>query len=70
MLSPDPIFDASTKHIELDIHFVKKKVVANLMQIHHVPAHAQIADILRNPLPTTLFVEFRTKLKVVMLKIL
>jgi len=44
LLSHNPVLHARTKHIELDIYFVRERVVAKKMRIQHVPATAQIAD--------------------------
>ena len=67
LLSHNPILHARTKHIELDLHFVREKVMANKLKIQHVPAAAQLADILTKPLSTAVFQQFRDKLKVVLL---
>lgn len=68
MLSHNPILHAHTKHIELDIQFVRKSVVAQRLQIHHVPPHAQISNILTKSLPTNIFSSFRGNLKVASFK--
>lgn len=65
MLAHNPVLHARTKHLELDIHFVREKVVAKSMTVQHVPTSAQIADALTKPLPNTAFTDLRTKLKVV-----
>lgn len=64
MLSHNPIVHARTKHIELDIHFIREIVVANKFQIQHVSAQVQITDILTKSLSTNLFVHFRDKLMI------
>ena len=65
LLSHNPILHARTKHIELDIHFVRERVMANKLKIQHVPASAQLADIMTKPFPSAAFQELRNKLKVV-----
>lgn len=65
MLSNNLILHACTKHIELDIHFVRERVVVGRMLTQHVPAAAQIADTLIKLLGTTVFQDLRGKLKVV-----
>ncbi|PNX77666.1 putative copia-type protein, partial [Trifolium pratense] len=57
-----PVLHACTKHLELDIHFVREKVVAKALHIQHVPGSDQIA--LTKPLPTSRFLALRDKLKV------
>ncbi|KAD6454746.1 hypothetical protein E3N88_09452 [Mikania micrantha] len=44
-----------TKHIELDIHFVREQVKRGTICIHHVPSRHQIADIFTKGLPRVLF---------------
>lgn len=61
-----PILHARTKHIELNIHFVRKRIVAIKLQIQHALAHAQIAYVLTKLLPTNLFIGFRDKLKLLL----
>lgn len=67
-LAHNSVLHARTKHLELDIHFVRKKLMAKQLTIHHVPAHAQFADVLTKSLPTTTFTELKSKLKVVSLQ--
>ncbi|GJS56080.1 ribonuclease H-like domain-containing protein [Tanacetum coccineum] len=53
-----------TKHIEIDIHFVRDMVARGQVCVLHVPSHYQYADIFTKGLPSTLFEEFRTSLSV------
>lgn len=43
-LSHNPVLHARTKHIELDIHFVREKVASKALIVQHVPALDQLAD--------------------------
>ncbi|GJW84538.1 ribonuclease H-like domain-containing protein [Tanacetum coccineum] len=52
-----------TKHIEIDIHFVRDLVAAGQVQVLHVPSRYQYADIFTKGLPSA-FEEFRTSLSV------
>jgi histone deacetylase 1/2 len=63
-LSHNPILHAKTKHIELDIHFVREKVLSKQLHVLHVPAIDQLADPLTKPLSPANFASIRTKLKV------
>ncbi|XP_073362573.1 secreted RxLR effector protein 161-like [Aegilops tauschii subsp. strangulata] len=47
-----------TKHIELDIHFVREKVALGEFRIVHVPTTQQLADIMTKGLPTSAFQSF------------
>ncbi|KAE8658445.1 Ethylene-responsive transcription factor RAP2-13 [Hibiscus syriacus] len=37
-MSVNPIYHAKTKHVELDVHFVREKVVANKLKVNYVPS--------------------------------
>jgi hypothetical protein len=54
----------STKHIEIDLHFVRGHVAVGDLRVLHVPTSSQYADIFTKGLPSTLFTEFRTSLNV------
>jgi hypothetical protein len=43
-LSSNPVFRARTKHIEVDYHFVRERVLKNLLQIDFIPLGDQVAD--------------------------
>jgi histone deacetylase 1/2 len=43
-LSSNPVFHAITKHIEIDYHFVRERVMRTLLQIDFVPRGDQVAD--------------------------
>ncbi|GJV86980.1 ribonuclease H-like domain-containing protein [Tanacetum coccineum] len=47
-----------TKHIEIDIHFVRDFVASGEVRVLHVPSRFQYADIFTKGLPTALFIEF------------
>ncbi|GKG47293.1 ribonuclease H-like domain-containing protein, partial [Tanacetum coccineum] len=53
-----------TKHIEIEIHFVRDLVAARQVRVLHVPLCDQFADIFINRLPLALFEEFRSSLSV------
>lgn len=63
-LSHNPVLHSRTKHLELDIHFVREKVVSNALQVIHVPVAAQIADALTKPVSSSMFQASRDKLNV------
>ncbi|XP_057518378.1 uncharacterized mitochondrial protein AtMg00810-like [Amaranthus tricolor] len=63
-LSDNPVHHQHTKHIEIDIHFVREKVKQGEVCVLHVPSQYQIADILIKGLPKILFDEFFASLSV------
>ncbi|RVW72812.1 Retrovirus-related Pol polyprotein from transposon RE1 [Vitis vinifera] len=64
LLSTNPILHARTKHIELDIYFVREKVLKKDMDIRHVPVNEQVADVLTKAISSGQFNQMRNKLKV------
>ena len=63
-LSGNPVQHQRTKHIEMDIHFVREKVARGEVRVLHVPSRYQIADIFTKGLPRILFNDFRDSLSV------
>ncbi|KAK9065244.1 hypothetical protein SSX86_016627 [Deinandra increscens subsp. villosa] len=61
-MSENPIQHQRTKHIEIDLHFVREKVQRGLVRIFHVPSRFQLADIFTKGLPRILFEDFRSNL--------
>lgn len=63
-MSSNPVNHQRTKHIEIDIHFVRERVSLGQVRVLHVPTHLQYADIFTKGLPSSLFTDFRPSLSV------
>ncbi|KAL2531564.1 Sugar transport protein 1 [Abeliophyllum distichum] len=45
-LASNPVYHPRTKHIELDVHFIRDKVLAKELEVRYVPTTDQIADLM------------------------
>ncbi|CAA7028522.1 unnamed protein product [Microthlaspi erraticum] len=63
-LSTNPVQHQRTKHVEIDIHFVRERVAIGEVKVLHVPSARQIADVFTKGLPSALFQEFKNSLSI------
>jgi hypothetical protein len=63
-LSTNPVQHQRTKHVEIDLHFVREKVAIGQVRVLHVPTTSQFADIFMKGLPSSVFNEFRFSLNI------
>ncbi|GLT91294.1 hypothetical protein SLE2022_091880 [Rubroshorea leprosula] len=63
-MSLNPVQHQRTKHIEIDIHFVREHVASGIICIQYVPSSAQRADVLTKALSSALFRSQRSNLSV------
>jgi Reverse transcriptase (RNA-dependent DNA polymerase) len=63
-LASNPIYHARMKHIELDYHFVREKVVSRQLIVKFICSADQLADLMTKGLPKDRFGMIRNKLHV------
>ena len=63
-MSTNPVQHQRTKHVEIDLHFVRERVATGAVRVLHVPTSSQYADIFTKGLPSLVFTEFRSSLNV------
>jgi hypothetical protein len=63
-LSTNPIQHQRTKHVKIDLHFIRKCVAIGNVHILHVPTTSQFVDIFTKELPSSVFSEFQSSLNI------
>ncbi|RVW43508.1 Retrovirus-related Pol polyprotein from transposon RE1 [Vitis vinifera] len=61
-MAKNPVFHARTKHIEIDLHFIRDQVLHNKLQLQYIPSTDQPADILTKHLTSSRFLSLRSHL--------
>ena len=61
-MAANPVNHRRTKHIELDIHFVREKVALGEFRVLHFPTTQQFTDVLTKGLPSPAFHDFGSSL--------
>jgi hypothetical protein len=53
-----------TKHVEIDLHFVREHVTVGDVRVLNVPTTMQFADIFTKGLLSSVFADFRSSLNI------
>ncbi|WJZ93815.1 hypothetical protein VitviT2T_012722 [Vitis vinifera] len=61
-LCVNSLFHSRMKHIALDYHFVREKVVDGSLKVAHINTHSQLADVLTKPFSKGRFLFLRSKI--------
>lgn len=62
LLAHNPILHTRTKHMEIDLFFVREKILAKQLSMVHIPGTDQWVNILTKPVSTSKFLLMRSKL--------
>jgi histone deacetylase 1/2 len=61
-LSANPVFHARAKHIEIDFHFVRERVMRRQLEVRFISSKDQVADGFTKALPIRAFENFKHNL--------
>jgi hypothetical protein len=54
----------STKHVEIDLHFVRDQVVLSEATVLHLPTTSMFADVFTKGLPSAVLGDFRSSMNI------
>lgn len=63
-LTANPILHSRTKHMELDLYFIREQVMKDKIRASYIPSTYQKADVLTKPLSQQSFANFIRELNV------
>ncbi|KAL5827944.1 hypothetical protein ACOSQ3_019789 [Xanthoceras sorbifolium] len=64
-LALNPVYHSRTKHVEIDVHFIREKITSKEIEPRYVPTDFQVANVLTKGLSTLRFQFLCSKLNLV-----
>ena len=66
-LAKNPVFHQRTKHVEIQAHFIKEKVLDDIIHLEYCPSTLNFADLFTKPLLEAQFSKLRDSIRLVKL---
>jgi hypothetical protein len=63
-LSTNLVQHQRTKHVEIDLHFIRDRVAIGEVRVLHVLTSSQFTEIFTKGLPSSTFIDFRSSLNI------